>query len=162
MTIAVRPATEHDLPELVGFEITIAEESFGEDALTDPDRHRGRLAKALERDPDGCLVAVDTEADADPERPEGRAIGWLWMTINSNFLTEEAYASFRSLAVAEGPRSTEVARALVERGLQYAWDHDVTEVVGKVSAANLPMRMLYKEAGFEPRHLTMRLLGPGR
>lgn len=146
--ITVRPAAERDLDALVDFEITIAQESFGDDALTDRDRHRSRLAKGLERDPDGCLVAVD---DAD------RAIGWCWMAINTNFLTEDRYANFRSLAVAPGPDSSEVARALISAGLSFAWANDVTDVVGKVNAANLPMRTLYREAGFEPRHLTMEL-----
>lgn len=148
MTVRTRPATSDDLDALIDFEIDIARESFGDEALTDRDQHRGRLSKALERDPDGCLVAVD-EADA--------AIGWCWMTINRNFLTGDPYATFRSLAVAPGPEQSAVSRELVRIGLDYAWAHEVTQVTGKVNAANTAMRTLYREFGFEPQHLTMRL-----
>lgn len=148
MSVQVRPARSDDLPALEQFEITIAQESFGDEAITDPAVHRSRLEKALERDPEGCLVGVDDE---------GRVVGWLWLSINSNFLTRETYASFRSLAVTESPDQGEVARALVKRALAHARAGGAREVIGKVSADNLMMRVLYRELGFEPRHLTMRL-----
>lgn len=149
--LSVRRATAADLPRLAEYEIEIARVSFGDEAITDPAKHTGRLEKALDRDPDGCLVGID-EA--------GTVLGWLWMTINENFLTKQPYATFRSLAVTPGDRSTDVARMLLARGLDYARDHEVTEVTGKVNAANVPMRMIYREFDFEPQHLTMRLLLP--
>jgi RimJ/RimL family protein N-acetyltransferase len=33
----------------------------------------------------------------------------------------------------------------------------VTRVVGKVHVNNMPMRLLYKQLGFQPQHLTMEL-----
>lgn len=148
MSFQIRPAETGDLPALERFEITIAEESFGAEAITDPAVHRSRLEKALDRDPEGCLVGVDAT---------GAVVGWLWLSINSNFLTHETYASFRSLAVTESPEQGEVARALVHHALDHARAHGAKEVIGKVSADNLMMRVLYRELGFEPRHLTMRL-----
>ncbi|MEJ7833846.1 MAG: GNAT family N-acetyltransferase [Nocardioides sp.] len=144
----VRQAAPADLPALVDYEIEIARVSFGDEAVVEGERHAARLTKALDRDPDGCLVAVDAA---------GGVVGWLWMTINENFLTKEPYATFRSLAVSPSAVSSDVARLLIDRGLGYARDHDVTEVTGKVHAANVGMRMLYREFDFEPQHLTMRL-----
>lgn len=146
MTLSVRPATADDLPALVAYEIEIAEASFGAEAVTDPAKHEGRIVKGLERDPDGCLVVVDAA---------GKVRGWLWMAINTNFVTGDRYANFRSLAVSSGADSTAVARLLIDAGLAYARAHDVTHVTGKVNAANVPMRVLYAEFGFAPTHLTM-------
>lgn len=146
MTLSVRPAAAHDLPALVAYEIEIAEVSFGAEAVTDPAKHEGRLVKGLERDPDGCLVAVDAAGDVR---------GWLWMAINTNFVTGDRYANFRSLAVSSGADSTPAARLLIDAGLAYARARDVTHVTGKVNAANVPMRVLYAEFGFAPTHLTM-------
>ncbi|MEO8285848.1 MAG: GNAT family N-acetyltransferase, partial [Chloroflexota bacterium] len=55
----LRPPTEADLPAIVDFEIEIARISFQDDAITDPEVHRKKLAKALERDREGMFVAED-------------------------------------------------------------------------------------------------------
>ncbi|MGC4110642.1 MAG: bis-aminopropyl spermidine synthase family protein [Nocardioides sp.] len=147
----VRRAEADDLPALVDYEIEIAKVSFGDEAILDRAVHERRLVKALERDPDGCLVAVDAS---------GIVVGWLWMALNTNFLTESPYVNFRSLAVSPGPASTPAALALIERGRAHAHAHGVTEIVAKVNAANLPMRVVFRQADFEPQFLTMRLLDP--
>src|SRR6185312_2529803 len=67
--------------------------------------------KALERDREGMFLAVDNYT--------GKAVGWLWVAINTNFLTEDKYANFRSLASAEGAER-EVAEVLFARGIEYA------------------------------------------
>jgi ribosomal protein S18 acetylase RimI-like enzyme len=146
MPVAVRLAEPHDLPALAAFEVRIAEVSFGEDAVSDLDVHRKKLAKALERDRAGMFV-TDGEF--------GRVTGWLWLAINTNFLTGARYANFRSLAVApDAPPGT--AEALLEHALAYARGQSVTEVVGRVHVDNLPMRTLYRRYGFAPAFLTMR------
>ena len=149
--VSVRRARVDDLPALVDYEIEIARVSFGDDAILDGEVHRKRLIKGLERDPDGCLVATD---DA------GTVIGWLWMSPKANFLTDAAYINFRSLAVTPGPASTTAALALVARGRAFAHEQGATEIVAKVHAANLPMRVVFRDADFEPQFLTMRLLDP--
>jgi predicted methyltransferase/L-amino acid N-acyltransferase YncA len=142
----VRLAETRDLPALADFEVRIAEVSFGEDAVTDPEVHHAKLAKALGRDRDGMLVAEDEH---------GRVVGWLWLAVNTNFLTGQRYANFRSLAVAPdaAPRTAE---SLLDRALSYARHQGVTEVVGRVHVDNAPMRVLYRKYGFRPAHLTMR------
>lgn len=142
----VRQAREADLDALAGFEVAIAEVSFGEDAVTDPAVHRKKLAKALERDRASMFVAEDGE---------GRAAGWLWLAINTNFLTGARYANFRSLAVAPDAAAG-AAEALLDHALAYARDLGVTEVVGRVHVDNHRMRVLYKKYGFVPAFLTMR------
>jgi ribosomal protein S18 acetylase RimI-like enzyme len=143
----VRQATPADLPVIVQFEIEIARISFPEDPVTDPDVHRKKLRKAMEKNPDGMFVV---EAD-------GRVVGWLWITINTNFTTGERYANFRSLALAPEWRGEELARSLVEFGIDYCRQRDAGWITGKVHVDNLPMRVLYRETGFHAKHLTMEL-----
>ena len=143
----LRHPTESDLDVMVQFEIDIARVSFSEDAVTDPEVHRKKLRKALDRDRDSMFLAINNET--------GRAVGWLWVAINTNFLTEDKYANFRSLASAQGAGS-EVAEMLFARGIEYAREHGVTELTGKVNVHNVPMRMIYRKFGFEAEHLTMR------
>ncbi|MEH1015314.1 GNAT family N-acetyltransferase [Micromonospora sp. CPCC 206060] len=147
MTYAIRTATERDLDDLAAFEVTIAEISFGDEAVVDPAVHRKKLAKALDRDADGMIVAVD---DAD------RPVGWLWLAVNTNFLTGDRYINFRSLAVRPDADRERVGEVLMDHALDYAHRAGVTEIVGKVHMANQQMRVLYRRFGFEPAHLTLR------
>jgi ribosomal protein S18 acetylase RimI-like enzyme len=144
--VVVRLAEPRDLPSLAAFEVRIAEVSFGEDAVSDPDVHHKKLAKAMDRDRAGMFV-VDGGA--------GRLDGWLWLAINTNFLTGARYANFRSLAIAPDA-APGTAEALLDHALAYARHCGVTEVVGRVHVDNAPMRVLYRKYGFEPAFLTMR------
>src|SRR3954453_21833636 len=104
----IRPAALGDLPALVAFEIAIARISFPRDAITDPAVHEKKLRKALERGEPGMFVL---------ER-DGQVLGWLWATFNTNFLTNEPYATFRSLAVDEAaPDHGALADALFSYGI---------------------------------------------
>jgi ribosomal protein S18 acetylase RimI-like enzyme len=147
-SFVIRPAADKDLDRLAAFEVVIAEVSFGSGAITDLATHRGKLAKALVRDPDSLYVAADGE---------DRAIGWLWLAANTNFLTGERYANLRSLAVApEREDSDAIGEALLRRGIAFAREHGLTEVTGKVHVDNHGMRMLYRKVGLGPTFLTMR------
>ncbi len=144
----IRVAAEGDLAALVAFEIRIAEISFGAEAVTDPAVHEKKLRKALERGEPGMFVLTR----------DGAVLGWLWATFNTNFLTDEAYATFRSLAVDEGvPDHAALADALFGYGIAYARRAGMREITGKVHVANTPMRLIYKKAGFSAEHLTMKL-----
>jgi hypothetical protein len=151
MGYLVRLAEEGDLDALAAFEVEIARISFAEDAVVDPQVHKKKLAKALSREREGMFVAVDDS---------GYPVGWLWITLNRNFLTGAMYANFRSLAVAVIPDRAHVGELLLERGLDYAERRSVTEVVGKVHIRNASMRVLYRKYGFEARNLTMRRKSP--
>jgi ribosomal protein S18 acetylase RimI-like enzyme len=144
----LRNARPDDLDALVGFEIEIARISFPEDPVVDPDVHRKKLAKALERDSEGMFVAEEAEG--------GEVIGWLWVALNTNFLTGEQYATFRSLAMAHDERGPEVAERLFAHGIEYARQMGVTDITGKVHVNNVAMRMIYKKFGFGAEHLTMK------
>lgn len=151
--VDIRHPDEGDLDAMSGFEIMIARISFPDDPVVDPEIHKKKLRKALERDRDGMFLAVD--------RATGEAVGWLWVALNTNFFTEDRYANFRSLAVAPGA-APEVADALFARGIEYAQEQGVTELTGKVHLSNVPMRMIYRKFGFETEHLTMRKVVGGR
>jgi ribosomal protein S18 acetylase RimI-like enzyme len=143
----LRPPQESDLDALVAFEIEIARISFPDDPITDPDVHRKKLAKALERDREGMFVAEDTT---------GKVAGWLWIALNTNFLTGESYATFRSLATSHGEDSAAVADLLFAHGIEYARQKGVTEITGKVHVNNTSMRLIYRKFGFSAEHLTMK------
>jgi L-amino acid N-acyltransferase YncA len=144
----IRVATDADLLALVAFEIGIARISFPRDAITDPAVHEKKLRKAIERGEPGMFVL---------ER-EGRALGWLWATFNTNFLTDERYATFRSLAVDDSaPDHAALADALFAYGIAYARAAGMAEITGKVHVQNAAMRLIYKKAGFQAEHLTMKL-----
>jgi ribosomal protein S18 acetylase RimI-like enzyme len=149
----IRQAEERDLPALVEFEIQIARISFPDDPVDDPEVHRKKLSKALERDREGMFVA---------ESPGGEVVGWLWVALNTNFLTNEKYATFRSLAVAPGPGSADVADSLFAHGIEYARSRGVAEITGKVHVVNVSMRVIYRKFGFEAEHLTMKKRLPRR
>lgn len=147
-----RQPTESDLPAIVEFEIEIARISFPDDPVIDAEVHRKKLAKALDRDREGMFVAED--------RAVGKVLGWLWVALNTNFLTGEKYATFRSLAVAHGPDhpdSAALADAIFAHGIDYARSVGVSEITGKVHVNNAPMRLIYRKFGFQAEHLTMKL-----
>jgi ribosomal protein S18 acetylase RimI-like enzyme len=147
----LRTAQENDLPAIIDFEIEIARISFPDDAIVDPAIHHKKLAKALERDSEGMFVAEDRET--------GEIEGWLWVALNTNFLTEERYATFRSLAVKHGidhPDSAVVADLLFGHGIDYAEQKGITEITGKVHVNNTAMRLIYRKFGFQAEHLTMK------
>jgi ribosomal protein S18 acetylase RimI-like enzyme len=149
----IRPATPADLPAIVAFEIAIARITFPRDPMVDPAVHEKKLRKALDRGEPGMFV-LDRA---------GQAVGWLWVYLNTNFLTEDRYATFRSLAVDEtAPDAPALAERLFAHGIAYARAAGMTEITGKVHVHNVRMRVLYKKAGFEAEHLTMKLyLGNG-
>lgn len=144
--MSVRRAEEGDLDVLAEFEVSIARVSFPDDPIVDHDAHARRLRRAMERDGAGMLVAVD----------EGRVVGWLWVSLNTDFTTGAPYAHFRSLAVAPGFEGAGIAEALFRRGLDHARGAGARHVVGRVHVSNVPMRVIYREFGFRPQHLTMR------
>ncbi len=137
-----------DLDALVAFEIEIARISFPDDPIVDPEIHRKKLAKALERDREGMFVAEDKET--------GEVVGWLWVALNTNFLTGESYATFRSLAITQGKDSAIVADLLFTHGIQYAQQKGIIEITGKVHVNNVAMRVIYRKFGFTAEHLTMK------
>jgi ribosomal protein S18 acetylase RimI-like enzyme len=145
----IRQPDQGDLDALIAFEIEIARISFPDDPVIDPEVHRKKLQKALERDREGMFVAEDAQM--------GAVVGWLWVALNTNFLTEEHYANFRSLAVSPGPGNSQIAETLFAHGIEYARQKGVTEITGKVHVSNVPMRVIYKKFGFKAEHLTMKL-----
>ena len=141
----IRVAGEDDIPTLVAFEIEIAQISFPEDPITSPATHTKKLTKALRQSPEGMFVA-----DVD-----GHVVGWLWVTVNTQFLTGEKYANFRSFALHPDWRGGETGRQLMEFCINYCREKEVKWITGKVHMKNLGMRALYAALAFQPKHLTM-------
>jgi L-amino acid N-acyltransferase YncA len=144
----IRPATESDLDALVQYEIEIAVVSFGDEAVTDEALHRKRVGGALGKQGEITLVAVARQA---PDVP----VGWAWLSGRTNSLTGETYGNFRSLAVSDRPDRSLVGELLMTAVLSAADEGGMTQLTGKVHAANLGMRALYRKFGFTATHLTM-------
>jgi predicted methyltransferase/L-amino acid N-acyltransferase YncA/DNA-directed RNA polymerase subunit RPC12/RpoP len=143
----IRPARKEDLTAIVDFEIEIARISFPEDPITDQEVHRSKLSKLMDREPQGMYVMAN----------EGRVIGWMWITINTQPLTRRTYGTLRSLAVDKDSRRSGAGRALLEFGIDYCRQNDTDWMVTKVFAQNLPMRALCLGLGFNIKHLNMEM-----
>lgn len=91
----------------------------------------------------------------------GKPVGWGWMSARTNSLTGAKYGNFRSLAVAPGPDRGAIGELLMTEILAAADQAGFTQLTGKVNAANLGMRALYRAFGFTATHLTMeKRVGP--
>lgn len=141
----IRNLEEQDVETVAQFEVEIAEISFGEKAVSNPDFHKKRIAKAKDRA--GMFVL----------EAEGSILGWMWMDKKTNSITGEHYINFRSFYIAESIRGGQAADALLEKGIHYAKVSGAKQIVGKVHSQNLPMRFLYKKHGFTPTHITMEM-----
>jgi L-amino acid N-acyltransferase YncA len=144
----VREATAEDLDAIAGFEVEIAQVSFGDEAITDAGLHRRRVAGSLGKPGEVTLVAV---AEAAPDTP----VGWAWLSSRTNSLTGARYGNFRSLAVADLPGRSEIGELLLAAVLRAADEGGMSQLTGKVHARNLGMRALYRKFGFEATHITM-------
>ncbi len=142
----VRPAREDDLAAIAGFEVEIAAVSFGDEAITDAGFHRRRVASSLGKPGEITLVAVGDQ---------GAPLGWAWMSARTNSLTGARYGNFRSLAVTDVADRGVIGELLMEAVLRAADEAGFTHLSGKVNAANLGMRSLYRAFGFTATHLTM-------
>ena len=136
-----------DAPVLAEFESEISRISFQEEAITDLEFHRQKILKAIPKEREGMLVLDN----------HGEICGWLWMAMKTNSLTGEKYVNFRSFYIKESYRGTEYVDQLLEKGINDCREMGAGSIVGKVHAQNLPMRVLYKNHGFQPTHLTMEL-----
>jgi L-amino acid N-acyltransferase YncA len=144
----IRPATQADVEAIVGYEIDIAVVSFGAEAITDPALHHKRVSRALGKPGEVTLIAA-------ADRAPGVPVGWAWLSARTNSLTGERYGNFRSLAVSEVPGRSLIGELLLAKVLEAAEQAGLTQVTGKVHAANLGMRTLYRKFGFTAAHLTM-------
>ncbi len=144
----IRAAEAEDLDAIAAYEIEIAVVSFADEAITDPALHRKRVAGALGKAGEITLVAVAADAPRTP-------LGWAWLSARTNSLTGERYGNFRSLAVADVPDRSLIGELLLAAVIDAADRGGLGRLTGKVHAANLGMRALYRKFGFEAAHLTM-------
>jgi L-amino acid N-acyltransferase YncA len=136
-----------DVPVLAKYECEISLISFQEEAITDLEFHQQKILKAIPKEREGMLVLDNG----------GEICGWLWMALKTNSLTNEKYVNFKSFYIKEAYRGSEYVDQLLEKGIHDCRKMGANSIVGKVHAKNLPMRILYKNHGFEPTHLTMEL-----
>lgn len=144
----IRAMSKEDIPQVAAFEAEIAAISFGSEAVTNPLEHIPKITRALAKGRDIMMVLSEAE----------KVMGWLWISINTNMFTGDLYANFRSFALHPQIRGSEYGQQLFAAGLEKVTKvGGVSKVVGKVHVDNIPMRLLYKQLGFAPVHLTMEL-----
>jgi L-amino acid N-acyltransferase YncA len=148
MNYVIRQAQSGDLDAIAGFEVEIAEVSFGDEAVTDAGLHRRRVGSALGKPGEITLIAADKGAPGTP-------LGWAWLSARTNSLTGARYGNFRSLAVADVPGRSQIGELLLAAVLDAARGAGLAQLTGKVHARNLGMRALYRKFGFEATHITM-------
>jgi L-amino acid N-acyltransferase YncA len=154
MNYVIRQALDGDLDAIAGFEVEIAQVSFGDEAVTDAGLHRRRAGGALGKPGEITLVAADEAAPGTP-------LGWAWLSARTNSLTGARYGNFRSLAVADVPGRSQIGELLLAAVLDAARGAGLSQLTGKVHARNLGMRALYRKFGFEATHITMEKRVPG-
>ena len=86
---------------------------------------------------------------------DGQVVGWLWVTLNTQFLTGKKYANFRSFALHPEWRGGETGYRLMRFCGDYCRQQGAEWISGKVHMKNLAMRALYAALEFRPKHLTM-------
>lgn len=143
----IRQITESDFYEIAQMEIEISKISFGNEAITDREFHKRKIADAFYKDKKGMFVMATDE----------KVVGWLWMDKKSNYLTKETYVNFRSFYIDADFRGSEAADSLMNVGLDYARSIKAKHIIGKVHVDNLPMRAVYKNHGFQSTHITMEI-----
>ena len=142
-----RIISEKDFDIIAKMECEIAVISYQEEAITDISLHTKRLRNAYENDPSGMIVA----------EKDGKIVGWLWMDKKQNYLTQETYINFRSLYINDEERGSTCSNDLLQYGIKYANSVKAKYIVGHVYTNNIAMRSVYKNNGFEAKHLTMQL-----
>lgn len=145
--MVIKEIEKEDIEQIASFEQEISEISFGEDAIIDIQFHKKKIIKAMNSERDGMFVLHEGK----------EIIGWLWMAIKTNYLTEEKYINFKSFYINKDYRGEEYTNILMQKGIDYAKKNNVKYVVGKVNINNFSMRLIYSKFGFEPTHLTMEL-----
>ena len=88
-------------------------------------------------------------------------LGWAWLSARTNSLTGDRYGNFRSLAVSDVPDRSLIGELLMAAVLAAADEGGMTQLTGKVHAANLGMRSLYRKFGFTATHITMERKADG-
>ncbi len=143
----VRQIKESDLDDIAQMEIEISKISFGNEAITDLEFHKRKIADAYYKDKKGMFVMATDD----------KIVGWLWMDKKSNYLTKETYVNFRSFYIDADIRGSKAADSLMNVGLDYARSINAKHIIGKVHVDNLPMRAVYKSHGFKSTHITMEI-----
>jgi acyl carrier protein len=142
----IRNANESDFDTLASFEVEISEISFGDKAITSKEFHKKKFEKTKDRT--GMMVIVSEKQEV---------MGWLWMSMKTNSLTEEKYVNFKSFYISPLLRGEPIVGELMKKGIKYAEDNGAEYIVGNVNVNNIEMRSVYRNFDFVPMHITMQL-----
>ncbi|MFF2908934.1 GNAT family N-acetyltransferase [Paenibacillus sp. NPDC057934] len=143
----IRTIQSSDIALIAKFEREISLISFGDDAITDLSFHEEKIKKAMDKEREGMMV-LELERNIS---------GWLWMAKKMNYLSKAVYVNFKSFYILDNYRGSEHVNALMNEGISFCERIGAESISSKVHVDNLPMRILYKQFGFAPTHLSMEL-----
>lgn len=150
---SVRRLEEGDLAAVAAFEVEIAKISFPDDPIIDPEFHRQRLKKSVDRD--GAFVAVELSS--------GQVVGWALVASRENYSSKERYADFKSLFIAPEHRGGALVFHCMAAVEDFAERNGLVRITGRTAAANEGMKAVYERCGYKAVHIAYeRSLRPVR
>jgi L-amino acid N-acyltransferase YncA len=141
----INQISDTQIEEVAKFECEISKISFLEDAIVDVNFHINKIRRAMEKEIDGMYVLeIDNEV-----------IGWLWICIKNNSITNEPYAYLKSIYVKPFYRSKGYAAELLNTAVCFCKNKNVKKIMTKIHYDNMVALSIFKKHGFICVHLTM-------
>ncbi len=144
----IRNLDVKDIDIVAMYEKEISKISFQKDAITDIKFHRKKLIKALENEKYGMFVLCDDK---------NKVIGWLWLNIKKNSITNEKYIDLKSIYIDKKYRNYGYAKRLIKYTYKFARKYNIYKVVAKINYKNKKIKKLLLNNNFTEKHITMEL-----
>ena len=144
----IRNLDVKDIDIVAMYEKEISKISFQKDAITDIKFHRKKLIKALENEKYGMFVLCDDK---------NKVIGWLWLNIKKNSITNEKYIDLKSIYIDKKYRNYGYAKRLIKYTYKFARKYNIYKVVEKINYKNKKIKKLLLNNNFTEKHITMEL-----
>ena len=144
----IRNLDVKDIDIVAMYEKEISKISFQKDAITDIKFHRKKLIKALENEKYGMFVLCDDK---------NKVIGWLWLNIKKNSITNEKYIDLKSIYIDKKYRNYRYEKRLIKYTYKFARKYNIYKVVAKINYKNKKIKKLLLNNNFTEKHITMEL-----
>lgn len=144
----IRNLDVKDIDIIAMYEREISKISFQKEAITDIKFHRKKLIKALENEKYGMFVLCDDK---------NKVIGWLWLNIKKNSITNDKYIDLKSIYIDKKFRNYGYAKRLIKYTYKFAKKYNICKVVAKVNYKNKKIKNLLLNNNFTEKHITMEL-----